>query len=172
MKKKALKYTLSRVIILIGILTIGYHFASAQAPASFNGNWTINKIKTDFGQAPETVLPKSFKVEQVGSKIAITRSTLNATGQESLYTESFSADEATSKIVTPSGSKRIASIKWTTDHSGFALTSTAVSSNGDPGLKTAEQWSLANNGKALIVDRSVTQPDGLKYEIKAYYDRN
>jgi hypothetical protein len=40
----------------------------------------------------------------------------------------------------------------------------------DGALKATETWTLTNNSKTLVIDRSVEQKsNGFKYSIKCYY---
>ena len=138
---------------------------------NFNGSYTINKLKIDFGQAPENILPLRYKLMLDGDKIAIITTTLDAQGAETNYTENLVFGGAPIETTLASGLKRKASVVWNADKSAFTVTSNSISDDGQRGSKIVATWSLADNRKTLVVDRSVEQSNGLKYSIKGYYDR-
>jgi hypothetical protein len=165
--KRQTKLVIINMLLCLFLISLA-NLAMAQK-VNFSGSYWINKQKTEFGQAPQSVLPVKLEIKQEKAQITIKRTTVNDQQQESGYTETLSFTGADNEVKLPSGSTRKASLKWQDDQH-FILKSQAVTSDSNPGLAATENWSLTDNGKTLVIDRSVQQPNGLNYTIKAYYD--
>lgn len=134
----------------------------AQQP--INGIYKINTTKTQFGEAPQWSLPLSLKLSDAHGKITIIRHIADQSGSESDRTLNFGTG-TTAAYSSPSGAQNKATLQWTAGHASLVLNNTST------GLSFKETWSLADNGQTLVVDRHVEQPDGMQYDIKAYYDK-
>lgn len=138
---------------------------------NFSGTWMINKEKIEWGQAPEYVLPRRFTVQQNKKDINFLRTVLDNQLGEHDYTERLSFDGTEQTTVIYSGAKRTSSLKWNDDKKTFTISTSNINPNQQGSNKITEIWSLIDDAKTLVVDRHVEQPDGLKYDIKAYYDK-
>lgn len=156
-------------ISLIILLAFATNTLFAQS-TNFSGKWQINKTKTDFGQAPEWVLPKIYAVSNGKSAFIISRVTLDAQLNEHPSTETLTFDGKEALSTLYNGSKRTSSLKWSADQQSFTITASSVM-NTNPGPKISDTWSLSDNGKTLVIDRTVVNPDGGTYSLKAYYDK-
>jgi predicted GH43/DUF377 family glycosyl hydrolase len=154
-------------ITLVLIFSVTILFAQK---ATFTGTYNINKSKIDFGQAPQWILPIRYKISTDGDKFVIVRINTDQNGTESDRTLSFSSNN-TFEYTAPSGSKVKTTLQWSADGTQLTFDQQSVAADSKQGLIVKETWSLADNGKTLVADRHVEQPDGLKYDIKAYYDK-
>ena len=62
-------------------------------------------------------------------------------------------------------------MKWDEDGQSFVLSSHGIRPTGESTGSATETWTLQNEGKVVVIDRSVTQADGFQYSIRAYYDK-
>jgi len=158
---------MKKVIILFALL--GSLHATAQK-TGFSGTWLINKEKIDFGQAPEWILPKALKIDQQKDRMVMERTMLNEKLEEGRYSETLEFNGAESKVTTNTGSQKVSTIKWNENGQAFVVNS-AFTRDGQPGSKVKEDWHLTDEGKTLVLDREAEQADGMKYTIRAFYDR-
>jgi hypothetical protein len=154
-------------IIFIAFLVCTINTYAQQS--NFTGIWQINKTKTNFGQAPEWVLPRYLKVSGTADKLIIERTMLSTELAEQNYTESFPMNGQPGVTTTTTGKKETGTIQKTDN--GLNLSFINEKPDGSLYVRINEQWSLENAGQTLVIDRFVDVPDGIKYEIKAYYDK-
>jgi len=129
---------------------------------SFSGNWIINKDKMDFGQAPEWVIPKNIKVEQGADKLTLTRISLDQSlAEQAPITETLAFNGKPFLRTPASGPLVTTTLHWLNDQS-FTLVRKGTSI-------VTEIWTLEDGGKTLVVNRDVTQDNGLKYNLRCYY---
>lgn len=148
--------------LILALLLCSSMAATAQK-SNFSGGWLIDKTRTEFGKAPESVIPRSMKVDQQADKLMLSRINLNEQlAEQPATTETISFDgspfvrnAATGKVTT--------TLSWLDDQS-FKLTRKGS-------MTATENWTLEGSGKTLVINRSVEQADGFKYEIKCYYNR-
>jgi len=149
--------------IIVSLLLFSSMGAFAQK-TNFSGNWVINKSKIEFGQAPEWVLPKSLKVEQQSERIVVSRTNIDQQlAEQSPIVDTLSFNGNPFQRAQSSGPIVTSTMHWLNDQS---LTLTRKGSS-----TTIETWTLDDSGKTLVVNRSVEQSDGLKYTLKAFYDK-
>jgi len=145
--------------------------ASFAQTANFSGKYVLDKAKTDFGQAPQWIIPKAIEVKQGKDSVRFTRVGLDTQMNEHPYTETLPFDgEAITTNVAFTQSQRTSSLVWTADKQSFTLKIDG-SRDGAPISSATEEWSLLDGGKLLLVDRHVVMPNGFSYENKGYYDR-
>jgi hypothetical protein len=136
----------------------------------FSGTYKVNKTKTDFGEAPEFILPRFIKVNQEAKQAIIARTQLNAELQEQKPTiDTLSFDGKPSMSKTASGNSTTTTAKWLNDKS-FELTINITKADGSNLLKAVETWNLEENGKLLFINRAVDQ-GSMQYTTKAYFDK-
>ncbi len=148
---------------LIFTLLVCSSMSAFAQKTNFSGSWLVNKTKTDFGKAPESIIPKSIKVEQQSDKLTLTRINLNDALEEqppitellSFNGQPFVRNHASGTVTT--------TLNWLDDQSFKLIRKGSVTAT--------ETWTLADNGKTLLIDRNVEQPDGFKYETKCVYDK-
>ena len=152
------------------VLLLTFGVLLAQSKADFTGGYAIDTSRTQFGEAPKWVLPVRLKLVKEGNKITMIRTIADEPGKESDRILAFGTD-TTFEYSSPSGAKNTATLRWNADHSVMTLNQQSVTADGKPGAAFREVWSLADNGKTLVVDRHTEQANGLKYDIRAYYTR-
>jgi lysophospholipase L1-like esterase len=156
--------------ILLFALIASLHCVAQKT--SFSGTWIINKSKINFGGAPEWVLPKEFIIDQQNDKIIIERAVLNEKMEEHGYTEKLPFDGSVSRITIYTGGKRNSSInKWNDDEQTLVLITQGTTGDNQPVSKIKENWSLSDDRNTLIIDWFAEDANGLKYTIKAFYDK-
>jgi hypothetical protein len=160
-----MKHLLSIILIFTSALI------HAQQKTDFNGTYSINKSKIDFGDAPDNILPVRYKILLNDDKLTIITTTIDDQDSESSFTETLIFGGAPVETSLPSGRKRKASVIWNSDKTAFTVISNSISVDGQQGSKITATWSFVDDGKTLFIDRSVEQANGLKYNIKGYYDR-
>jgi len=160
--------TNTKKILLTLILVLP--FSALFAQTSFSGSYTVDTAKINFGRAPHWVLPVSFKVDQQGANVTITRTTVDAQGSPSSFTEQLHPGDSTQTNI-HGNLVRKASISWNADQSSFTIVYVTQDQGGTPLNRVKETWTLEDGGKTLVLDRFVEQTNGLKYPIKGYYDR-
>jgi len=142
------------------------------AQTNFSGKWALDKTKTNLGEAPLYVLPQSFEIDQKPGELIIRRNAMDTQQATYSYSEVLPFDGSESKIVIEhNGTTRQTSLKWGADKKTFLLNSTSFTKDGVPGNRIAEDWSLADNGKTLIVNRKTEQSNGVTFTIKAFYTK-
>lgn len=158
-------------IVILCVAFLGSASEGFDKQVNFSGTWSIDKTKTDFGSAPEYVLPRSFKIDQLKDMITIERVLLDGQLTEHPLKEILPFSEVPVETVTYTGGKRNSILKWNEDHNGFELSTKSMAASGAPGLIIKETWTLRDDGKMLSIERYVEQPNGQKYTIKGYYDK-
>jgi hypothetical protein len=148
--------------IIIILLLCNSTFAFAQK-TNYSGTWQIDKSKTQFGDAPEWVIPKIIKIDQQTNKLVLGRVSLDEKLQEQApITDTLSFDDKPFQRK-DSITTVVTTLNWT-DNNSFT-----IKRNGHNIAK--ESWSLEDDGNSLVIDRKVEQPDGFKYNIKCYYKK-
>jgi len=149
---------------LIFILLVCSAISVLAQKANFSGTWLLNKTKTNFGTAPEWVLPKTVKVDQQADKLTITRINLDQQLKEQApIAEILTFDGKPLQRTLDNGATVTTTVHWQNDQSfNLSRRSTQI---------IEEAWTLQDNGKTLVIDHSVEQANGVKFTIKCYYDK-
>jgi hypothetical protein len=140
---------------------------------NFSGNWKINTQKTDFASlhAPSYILPLKLNMVQENSKIIIIRLVDDPKMQEHIDSAVLSFDSKVYQSRSYSDKKQSYSLNWDDNQKGFTVILHSVTDDNKLFQDATEKWSLSEDGKTLIINRSVEQASGLKYSIVAYYDK-
>jgi hypothetical protein len=145
-------------------------FSSLFAQTNFSGSYRIDTARIIFEQAPHWVLPVSFKLDQQGTKVTLTRNIVDAQGNASSNTEQLNAGDTVTAAITGNQLRKTI-IVWSADRSSFTLTYFTTDTIGKRLNKATEKWSLLDEGKTLVLDRFVEQANGLHYSIIGYYTK-
>ncbi len=133
---------------------------------NFSGTWNLDKTRTDFGEAPEYVLTKTYKVEQLGSKIYLTTIGLTDDLKErSPGTDTLNFNGTVSQRHTISGKLLNTALQWK------ANDSLVITVERKPDFTNTETWTLEDGGKTLIVEKFIAQGNGVNATIKGYYTK-
>ncbi|WP_259070360.1 hypothetical protein HDF24_14540 [Mucilaginibacter sp. X4EP1] len=160
---------MKQIINLILLVTLSGTLV-AQQKFDYTGTYAVNKSKIDFGKAPDWILPSRFKVTQEGKKLIIVRTIVNETGIETDRAYTFE-DDKPFEYNSTNGQKNISTLLWNADKASFIISLQSTTADGKPGQNYTETWSLTDGGNTLFINRDVEQANGLKYNIKAYYDK-
>lgn len=153
--------------LILMLLLLGSVNAFAQT-ANFNGNWTINNEKSNFGDYPPYMLPKTIKVKQTNDGFIISRILLDEQLNELMaVTDSLSLDQKPFHRTDASGRSITTSIKMGNESTLTLMGKTA----SDGTIDVNDVWTITEDKKALVINRTVKQSDGLQYTIKGYYDK-
>lgn len=153
------------------LLTVVY-CGTLKAQTNFSGSYSLDKQKTDFGPAPQWILPQSYTITQQGSAITIIRAMLDPQMQSHRDTLQLRADGSTFQNSSYSGKRQSFILTWAADKKSFTVTLHSVTPDGQPFANSTETWSLDDSGKLLLAERSVEQvSNGSKYTLKGYYDK-
>ena len=156
--------------VILCALGLVFDVMASSAQTNFTGKWTINKGKTDFGQVPQWVIPMSFVITQAFQTITITSNSFKEDNTPFDFTEKLvPADTSTIQTLTHHILKSF--ICWDTKRNTFAVISESRHEDGSLSSTANASWSITDNGKTLIVNRSVRQANGLQYELKTFYDK-
>jgi hypothetical protein len=167
-KMKTLKkHTIEAICLLVFFIALK---ANAQT-TYFSGSWQIDKTRTNFGGAPEFVLPKALRVGQTKVGLTIDRTMINGQQEEKHYIQQVTFDGKSNQTITPSGNTETDSLSTSTNKTSPVIGISAKLPDGSLILQATESWSTADDGKTLIIDRYVEQQGGMKYDIKGYYNK-
>jgi hypothetical protein len=164
---------MKRLLLLMILLPVFARAQKTDPPANgrlvFSGKWTLDIRNTDFGQIPESILPREFEINQKSNAIVIQAKVYDKQMTQHYFTETISFDGTTSEVITYSGNKRLVTLKWNDDNKGFVLSVRLLMADGQSGSTFTENWSLDDEGKTLVLDRVATQADD--FSLKGYYDK-
>jgi len=135
----------------------------AAAQSDFNGTWTANMRKSDFGSlASPSSFVRVIEHDEIHVSIAITvnEGERRQTGELLLTTD---GEESTGEV---GGSEVTGYAHWLGDH---LLIHTTRESQGMK-MTTYELWTLAGDGKTLQVDASVSTPMG-EERLQVIFDK-
>jgi len=152
------------------LLLFSLTFAVSAQQTNFTGKYKVNKTKTNFGDAPEFILPRYILVNQDKGNIIISRTQLDQQSKEQVpVVDTLLFDGSEFKGKTNSGNISTSKLKWLNDQS-FQLDISVATTDSTIRLKVIEIWKLEEDGKILFVGRAVEQGT-MKYNTKAYFDR-
>lgn len=156
--------------LLLGLLLVGNTALIDRENIDFTGNYVINKEKTNLGPAPEWILPRYLKVEQQANRSLITRTTLNKNLEEQMpVTDTLAFDG--SIFIRQTNVKKVNSLLIWKNDSIFIIEKKTLTPDGQLEGSITEQWQLEEEGKTLVINRSIEQSNGVKYATRAVFDR-
>lgn len=157
--------------LLVAMAVAGSSLFMTWQKTDFSGTYLLNKTKTDLGPAPEWILPRYITVAQQPEKCVINRTSLNQQLQEQVpVSDTLPFNSAIVVKVLGNGKSADSRLAWNGDNS-FTITRTIRRADNMISGTTIEQWRLEEDGKVLILNRSVEQSNGMKYTTRAVYDR-
>jgi hypothetical protein len=157
-----------KLFFISSLLTVfGINQGIAQS-LNFSGTWTLNKEQTDFGDQPQWVVPTKYIIEENGQQVNIDKTITDNHSQEIRSRVVLPFDGSSVQVTTSAGTKATNSCSKDSLQN-LHIFITLPQSDGEDHI--TEDWSLINDGKILIIIRNMVQSDGLKYSIKAYYDK-
>jgi hypothetical protein len=148
--------------------------AAAAAPSKFDGNWVLNRDKSDGLTGALANAEIRLIVQQDDKKITSEQQVIiKGRAQPSQeFTYKLDGSETTADVVRPLAGTMNLKAKWIEPSKILELISTITGDDRgrEVTITTRERWQLMNNGKALEVIRIRESPQG-KRQFKYYYDR-
>ena len=140
--------------------------------ANFSGTWSLNEGKSELGQFGARAAASRITVDQKEDAITITRATADLQGNPTALTETLGYDGKESESTGFANSKKKSSLKWSADGNSFIVSYTIAFDRGGQvtELKGSETWSLGADGKSLLLQNSLSTPQG-DFATKAAYDK-
>lgn len=165
------KSLLTQLLILVLAPVFLLSFTSLPDRVNFSGEWKLNPDKSDLGQFANFATT-SIKTDQSNDAIIIARTAPSFQGDENTTSETLTFDgkETATKLIGESSKK--SKMKWTDDGQSFSITYTLnLDFNGQQMvIQGTEKWSLANDGKTLVVENNSSSDFG-DMTTKSVYDK-
>jgi len=152
--------------ILLALLICASTTTFAQK-TNFSGAYKLDTVKTKFGAAPKAVLPASIDINQDKDKLTLTET--NFSGPANTKEIKFDGTVFTKEL--PGGKKATYQMRWSEDKTTFSLERKALNAEGQTEYGMKETWSSLDGGKTILLDRDVEQSNGMKYNIKGYFNK-
>lgn len=130
---------------------------------NFSGYWKLNKEKSDFGKISPNSAPVRATVKQESKQIIVEWSQVYGTGDSTVYTEKLNLDGTPSEARIIDGKVKTSLVKWSED--GMKLMVTSRYSSGMTGQVV---WSLVDNGRVLMLQRTI---NGNDYPVSYSYNK-
>ncbi|MGF2414025.1 MAG: hypothetical protein ACQUYJ_16960 [Ferruginibacter sp.] len=160
----------SAVLLFVGALLFSA-FVFKPATTNFSGKWKLNEGKSELGDFANFAT-KLIEAQQYTDSMGISRTAASFDGNEATTIErlTFDGKESESTLFGESKKKSVAS--WSQD--GTALTITyniKMEFNGQSNeIKGTEVWTMADEGKTLVVKNSASSSFG-ELETKSVYEK-
>ncbi|HEX9918518.1 MAG TPA: hypothetical protein VGA87_05080 [Pyrinomonadaceae bacterium] len=151
--------------IAVTLVALSLVVAAAAAKADFSGKWTMDKAKTE-GVAEG--VNYSLNITQTGDKIEV-ETTVKGPQGERVVKDTFIADGKEVDFAPPSPQPGVTgkgkrTTKWTADGMGLDVNETATldGPQGSLELSATRKWSLAADGKSLIMEMAFSSEMGVQ----------
>ena len=150
--------------LLIGIVTVmafAFGVGNVAAQSDFSGVWTLDASKSA-GLPPELI--QTMTVTQNGDRVEVETKSKAGEGQERVGKDAYVLDGKETDFTMGRGAKNAKRVsKLTADGNGFVVTEEFVVNQPDGGEATVRanhRWILSVDGKTLIIERVVVNPNG------------
>jgi hypothetical protein len=152
-------------------VTLLSSFTVKPIAANFSGKWKLNESKSELGQFANFAT-KLIEAQQSADAISISRTAASFDGNDATTKEqlTFDGKEVISTFIADSKKKSVAS--WSTDGNTLTITySFTLEFNGESNeIKGKEVWTLADDGKTLVVKNNSSSSFG-DMETKSVYEK-
>ncbi|MBS1622294.1 MAG: hypothetical protein JST10_06790 [Bacteroidetes bacterium] len=167
MKKPFLKQLLIWLIAPAFLLS----FTTKPDHANFSGDWNLNTGKSELGQFADFAT-RIIKSTQSSDSISIARTSTSMEGEDITTNETLTFDGKESNSKLNGQSTKKSSLKWADDGQSFSITYQLSLDFGGQQMDISgtEKWSLADNGKTLVVENNSSSSFGDMY-TKSVYDK-
>lgn len=151
-------------VLLLGLLSLALAFQKL----NFSGKWELDKLKS-FSNPPG--LEQSATITQSGDKITFDTKVKTATMAEQMITETYTMDgkETEFKPAAPPNATGKRTASWLPNGRGL-LIKDETSVDGKVVSTVTRKWTLATDGKTLIVDYYIDRPNGT-FETKRVFNK-
>ena len=153
--------------LLIGIIAVtvfAFSVGIVAAKADFSGVWTLDAGKSE-GLPPGIM--QTLTVTQKGDRVEVETKVKVGEGEERVVKDAYVLDGKETDFtppVPPGAAKKAKRVsKWTDDGNGFDATEEAVLNAPDGGeatVRAKRSWRLSEDGKTLIIEMEVENPNG------------
>lgn len=156
------KLWICAVLALVLTLTL----TAADKP-NFSGSWKLNAAKSDFGPMPP---PDKYDavVEHAEPSIKIKTTTANQMGERTNET-AFKTDGVETTVGEGPRAMK-ATVSWEGNALVFKTTRKVNMQGEEVEIKATEKWTLAEDGKSVTVDATLTAPMG-EFQMKRVMDK-
>lgn len=150
--------------LLLGLLSIGFAFQKT----NFSGKWELDKIKSFSNPAG---LDQSATITHTGDQITFDTKVKTTAGGEQKITESYTLDgkEVEFKPAAPPNATGKRTASWLPNGRGV-LIKDETSVDGKVVSTVTRKWTLATDGKTLIVDYYIDRSTGT-FESKRVFNK-
>ncbi len=149
-----------RAITLLMIFVCLPLFAG-EGKVNFSGKWTLDRDKSGVGGGRRGMASSKLIIQQENNKLIIDRVFQRRSGEEFNLKEELSLDGKETKSEMFNGTRK-SRAKWSSDGKVLIINSVMTfERNGrEFNIESTEEWSLSDNGKALIISFTHTTPRG------------
>ncbi len=163
---------MKNLISIVFVLFLGFLLAATTGNLNFSGEWQLNKDKSNFGEGGRGSRMAATKmIVDQKETMKIERFSVNRDDEQVTTEETLTLDGKECKNETTRG-ERLSTAKFSDDGKSLQIESTITfqGQNGEFKMDSKEIWSLEDNGKALVVDYTMTTQRGER-NWKLYYDK-
>jgi hypothetical protein len=166
------------IIITIGFFLCLVYITSAAfaQEKKYSGSWVLNVSKSNFGQIPQLVAFREITVKLNGDSVFLKAELNNEDGTgNSIVIAKYSLRGSPIEKISDDTVKVVGDFKWSGDKNALIKSQSYFSVNKRQAalMKIVEKWTLSEDGKELIIDRTqdVCNTVNNSYTIKEVYDR-
>ncbi len=154
------------LILLAFVFLFSMILIAEEGKVNFSGTWSYNKDKSETGgeggRGPGRMASTKLVVKQEKDKIVIERTGQGRDGETFTQKEEITLDGKENKVEGFGGRQRTVTAKWTDEGKTLTFSSVMVMERdgNEFEMKSSEVWSLAEEGKELIMNSTRNTPRG------------
>jgi hypothetical protein len=149
------------LIGIVAVMVFAFGVGIVAAKGDFSGVWTLDAGKSA-GLPPGLI--QTMTVTQKGDRVETETKSKAGEGEERVGKDAYVLDGKETDFTMGRGAKKAKRVsKWTDDGNGFDVTEEFVLNQPDGGEATVRanhRWILSADGKTLIIERVVENPNG------------
>jgi hypothetical protein len=149
------------LIGIVAVMVFAFSVGIVAAKGDFSGVWTLDAGKSA-GLPPGLI--QTMTVTQKGDRVETETKSKAGEGEERVGKDAYVLDGKETDFTMGRGAKKAKRVsKWTDDGNGFDVTEEFVLNQPDGGEATVRanhRWILSADGKTLIIERVVENPNG------------
>ena len=138
---------------------------------NLSGTWSLNNSKSEFGEFGQMWASTKIVVTHKKKDLSLERTSVGQDGQTMTMTETYTIDGVECENVIFGENKKVSTVNLTDDKSGLTIKSTLyLEFDGqEMVIGTVETFSLADDGKTLVIDATSSSDFG-EATVKFVYD--
>ena len=153
------------LIGIVAVMVFAFGVGTVAAQSDLSGVWTLDAGKS-LNVPPGLI--QTMTVTQNGDRVEVETKSKAREGQERVGKDAYVLDGKETDFtapVPPGAAKKAKRVsKWTDDGNGFDVTEEAVVNAPDGGgeatIRAKRRWRLSADGKTLIIEMDVENPNG------------